>query len=98
MTRSKWKGNIYYYKKNFVNKFLGATPILKYIDFKSLYTSKRECVFTPQLIGKKVHIHNGKDWYKVFVIFDILFHQFGKFVWTKKRCIYKKNKKKKKSK
>jgi ribosomal protein S19 len=96
MTRSQWKGKLYYYK--YMNSYFLSRPLLCYRDFELLYTSKREFVFVPQLVGKKVYVYNGKEWYKVFVIIDILLHQFGKFVWTKKRCVFKKNKKKKKGK
>jgi ribosomal protein S19 len=96
MTRSKWKGHLYFYK--YLNCYFLNNPLLVLKDFKMLYFSKREFVFLPQLVGKNIFIYNGKDWYKVFVISDILLYQFGKFVWTKKRCVFKKNKKKKKGK
>jgi ribosomal protein S19 len=96
MTRSKWKGNLYYYK--YINCYFLSHPLLSLKDVKSLYFAKRECVFVPQLVGKTVQVYNGKEWYKVFVLTDILLYQFGKFVWTKKRCVFKKNKKKKKNK
>lgn len=96
MSRSKWKGNLYYYR--FMNAYFLSRPILCYRDFKLLYFCKREFVFVPQLIGKTIWVYNGKEWFKVYVIYDILFYQFGKFVRTKKRCVFKKAKKKKKNK
>lgn len=94
MTRSKWKGQLYYYK--YINCYFLSHPLFSLKDMKLLYFSKRECVFLPQLVGQTIHVYNGKEWYKVFVLLDIVFYQFGKFVFTKKRCVFKKNKKKKK--
>lgn len=60
------------------------------------YTKERDCVFIAQYVGNNMKIYNGRDWINLYVTYDVLYHQFGKFAYTKKRCIYKNKKKKKK--
>lgn len=94
MTRSKWKGNVIAYK--YINSYFLRKPIITGRDLVLLYSHQKESVFIPQFINSTIWVYNGKEWFKVFVTFDIIFHQFGKFVLPKKRCFFKKNKKKKK--
>jgi ribosomal protein S19 len=96
MARSKWKGKVIFLK--YINSYFITRPILTARDMILLYSNQKESIFLPQLCGRTIWVYNGKEWFKVFIILDIIFHQFGAFVWPKKRCFFKKNKKKKKGK
>jgi len=56
----------------------------------------RSSLILPIHLGKTYMISNGKLNYKVLVQADMLYYKFGDFVYTKKRCVYKNKKKKRK--
>lgn len=56
----------------------------------------RSSLILPIHLGKAYMVSNGKLNYKVLVQADMLYYKFGDFVYTKKRCVYKNKKKKRK--
>nr|YP_009118125.1 ribosomal protein S19 [Stachyamoeba lipophora]AJF22933.1 ribosomal protein S19 [Stachyamoeba lipophora] len=96
MTRSQWKGkHISASLMNIISKD-NLSIVLK--EKNEFHTKERDCVFVKPLIGKVVNIYNGKDWFRLVVSSDMLYQQFGKYSWSKKRCVYKSKSKKKKKK
>lgn len=83
-------------KKEYSDKIL--FPVVNELDNSHLweYTKERDCVFLAQSVGDTIKIYNGRDWIDFYITYDVLYHQFGKFAYTRKRCIYKNKKKKKK--
>jgi len=53
-------------------------------------TTSRASVVLPCLIGKTIHIHNGKLFIPIFITEDMIGHKIGEFVATRLRHVYKK--------
>lgn len=88
MSRSKWKGS-------FIDK-----SILK-LEKKSLSYIKirsRSSVIPEFLVGKTVHVYNGKDYKKLQVTRECVGYKFGDFSFTRKFTSKRLNKKDVKSK
>lgn len=86
------------YELKYINSYFFSEPTLNNIDNNNLWehTKERDCVFLIQPVGEVLFIHNGKSWIEFYITLDVVFHQFGKYAYTRKRCIYKNKKKKKK--
>lgn len=54
-------------------------------DKKNLKTHCRDLVITPHLLGKKVMIHNGKEFVTVEINLEKLGHVLGEFAMSRKR-------------
>ena len=48
-------------------------------------THCREMVIIPELVGKKLGVHNGKEFVSLEIKPDMLGHRLGEFVLTRKR-------------
>jgi len=81
--RSLWKGPF------ITNKFFDE---IKKSSKNFLKTTSRASVILPCLIGKTVHVHNGKFYIPIFISEDMVGHKLGEFVLTRLRHIYKKKK------
>jgi small subunit ribosomal protein S19 len=55
----------------------------------------KNLVIMPKDIDYTYNIYNGKDFIKIKISKDMIGYKFGEFINTRKRYIYKKNKKKK---
>lgn len=92
MVRAVWKGPFFdpsLYKKITRSHLLEASKVLRIWSRKS--------VILPECVGFHFEVYNGKSFYSVVVTDDMVGHKFGEFSHTRKACVYKKNKKKKKS-
>ncbi|WKZ30286.1 MAG: 30S ribosomal protein S19 [Candidatus Dojkabacteria bacterium] len=47
-------------------------------------TWARDCTITPDMVGIKFGVHNGKDFITVFVTEDMVGHRLGEFSMTRK--------------
>ena len=52
---------------------------------KPVKTHQRALVITPEMIGMKIQIYNGRDFVPVDVIGEMLGHRFGEFAPTRSR-------------
>ena len=52
---------------------------------KPLRTHLRNLIIIPEMIGKRILIHSGKDWQAVDVKVEMLGKRLGEFVLTRKR-------------
>lgn len=51
---------------------------------KPIKTQDRELIIVPLMVGKVIHIHNGKEYTKVIITHDMIGHRFGEFSPTRK--------------
>lgn len=74
MTRSAWKGKFIY---NFLleNKFIKRK--------KKLNIWTRNSTIPSKLLGQKVFIHNGKQFYRVRITREKVGFKFGQFAYTR---------------
>ncbi len=54
-------------------------------DKRDIKTHCRDMLIIPEMIGKKVRIHNGKEFTPVIITHEMLGHRLGEFVLTRKR-------------
>jgi len=53
-------------------------------DGKPIKTWARRSSIAPEMVGLTFDVHNGKDFYKVFVTESMVGHKLGEFVLTRK--------------
>jgi small subunit ribosomal protein S19 len=41
-------------------------------------------VVVPKMIGKTIHVHNGKEFLKIEIVDEMLGHRLGEFAMTRK--------------
>ena len=51
---------------------------------KPIKTHLRELVIVPALVGKTIKIHNGKEFFAVKIVEEMLGHRLGEFAMTRK--------------
>ncbi len=51
-------------------------------------THCRDMLIIPEIVGKTVKIHNGKEWVQVLVSAEMLGHYLGEFVQTRKKVVH----------
>ncbi len=51
---------------------------------KFIKTHDRTIIVVPQMIGKTIGVHNGKEFIKVLIIEEMLGHRLGEFSMTRK--------------
>jgi len=84
MSRSKWKVLWSLNNKKETNEQLKDKEIL---------VKNRYLLITPEDLGKKVTVYNGKNYNKPFIItINHIGLKYGEFAITKKPAIYKKKK------
>ena len=52
---------------------------------EKIRTHLRDMVVLPEMIGKTIEIHNGKEFQKVEIQPEAVFHYFGEFALTRRR-------------
>lgn len=67
-------------EKNFLEKLRKSE--------KPVRTHIREMVIIPEMLYKKVLIHNGKEWILVDIKPEMLGHRLGEFALTRKRVLH----------
>lgn len=78
MTRSLKKGP--WVDPNVLKKIAKAKPG----DSQPIKTWSRACTITPEMVGYKFMVHNGKDFLPVLVLEDMVGHKLGEFAPTRK--------------
>ena len=78
MTRSLKKGP--WVDPNVLKKIAKAKPG----DSQPIKTWARACTITPEMVGYKFMVHNGKDFLPVLVLEDMVGHKLGEFAPTRK--------------
>jgi len=58
------------------------------VSEKPVRTHLREMVIIPEMLFKKVLIHNGKEWILVDIKTEMLGHRLGEFALTRKRVLH----------
>lgn len=53
-------------------------------DKTVIKTWSRDCVITPEMVGRTFGVHNGKVHHPVFVVEDMVGHKLGEFSFTRK--------------
>ncbi len=48
-------------------------------------THCRDMIILPEMVGKTIHIHNGKEFVPVTITIEMLGHRLGEFSLTRKR-------------
>jgi small subunit ribosomal protein S19 len=93
MTRAVWKGP--FIEPHLYSKIIRSSIQLP-LSSVPLRIWSRKSTILPECVGLKFEIHNGKVFYPVLVTENMVGHKFGEFSHTRKICLYKKSKKKKK--
>lgn len=78
MTRSLKKGP--YIDQRVIKKLAGKRPE----SAAPIKTWSRACAITPEMLGFKFLVHNGKDFPEVLVNEDMIGHRLGEFSLTRK--------------
>lgn len=78
MTRSSKKGP--YVDERVIKKIVGKKPE----ETGVIKTWSRACVISPEMVGFKFGVHNGKSHIEVLVSEDMIGHRLGEFSPTKK--------------
>ncbi|MEM5872265.1 MAG: 30S ribosomal protein S19 [Candidatus Aenigmatarchaeota archaeon] len=55
---------------------------------KPVKTHLRDFIIIPEMVGKKVLVHNGNSWVGVDIKQEMLGHRLGEFALTRKRVIH----------
>ncbi|MBU5575273.1 MAG: 30S ribosomal protein S19 [Candidatus Aenigmarchaeota archaeon] len=55
---------------------------------KPLKTHLREMIIIPEMIGKRILVHNGKEWIPVDIKVEMIGHRLGEFALTRKRVLH----------
>lgn len=77
----------------FLNRFF--KPYYKTVLNKKsdVYLWSRSALVTKQFVGKRVSIHNGREFSSIVVRPTMLGHRFGEFAFSKRRAVYTKTSK-----
>ncbi|MBU3923930.1 MAG: ribosomal protein S19 family protein [Nanoarchaeota archaeon] len=51
---------------------------------RPIRTHDRTIVVVPKLVGKTIGVHNGKEFVKVVIVYEMLGHRLGEFSMTRK--------------
>ena len=57
----------------------------KIAENKKIKTQRRDMLITPQLVGMKIHIYNGKEYNPVDVTWEMIGHRLGEFSLTRRK-------------
>ena len=51
-------------------------------------THCRDIIIVPEMVGKIIMVHNGKEWIRLDVTAEMLTHRLGEFALTRKRVMH----------
>lgn len=85
--RSLWKGP-------FINKFFLESTLIR--NENRVRTKSRNSYILPYLIGKKLEVHNGKDFVRATITSSMVGLKLGELSLTRKEHVYKSKRKKNK--
>ncbi|MFB6246758.1 MAG: 30S ribosomal protein S19 [Candidatus Pacearchaeota archaeon] len=57
---------------------------------KKIRTHLRDIVIVPEMVGKTIHIYNGKDFAPVEIMNEMIGHKLGEFALTRKKATHTK--------
>jgi len=60
---------------------------LRKVD-KALKTHCRTMIIVPEMIGRRIMVHNGKEWVAIDIKNEMLGHRLGEFALTRKRVTH----------
>ncbi len=52
---------------------------------KDIKTHARDMIVIPEMIGKTIKVHNGKEWTMVIIEAELLGHRLGEFAQTRRQ-------------
>lgn len=55
---------------------------------KPVKTHVRDMIVLPEMVGKRVLVHSGKEWVSVDIRPEMLGHRLGEFALTRKRVLH----------
>ena len=55
---------------------------------KPVKTHVRDMIIIPEMVGKKILIHSGKEWITIELKAEMLGHRLGEFAPTRKRVLH----------
>lgn len=87
MIRSSWKG--IYINSDLLKNIYTTHDLI-------LYVNDRSSTIVPACLNKFFFVHTGQKYQKIYVTEEMIGYKFGEFSFTKKRCVFKNKKKKKK--
>jgi ribosomal protein S19 len=84
------------YKLPYIHPFLWSKCLNKNSFISSFKTTNRRIFLHPILFNTNFHVHSGKAYYDLHLNSFMVNHKFGEFVFTRKKCIFRNKKNKKK--
>jgi len=57
----------------------------KILKGKQIKTHQRELVIVPKMVGLKINVHNGKEFFPIDITIDMLGHRLGEFSVTRSK-------------
>ena len=60
----------------------------KIMNGNNIKTKCRDIIIIPQMVGKNIRIHNGKEFISVLIQPEMIGHYLGEFVLTRKRVTH----------
>ncbi len=60
----------------------------KVMKSNNIKTKCRDVIIIPQMVGKNIRIHNGKDFIPILIQPEMVGHYLGEFVLTRKRVTH----------
>jgi small subunit ribosomal protein S19 len=67
-------------QKKLIEKLRKSTKLVR--------THCRETIIIPEMIGKKIAIHSGKEWEVITINVEMVGHRLGEFALTRKRVMH----------
>ncbi len=59
--------------------------IKKIMNGNNIKTGCRDVIIIPQMVGKNIRVHNGKEFVPLLIQQEMIGHRIGEFVLTRKR-------------
>jgi len=60
----------------------------KVMNGNNIKTKCRDIIIIPQMVGKNIRIHNGKEFVSLLIQENMIGHRIGEFVLTRKRVMH----------
>jgi len=60
----------------------------KIMKGNNIKTKCRDIIIIPQMVGKNIRVHNGKEFIQVLIQPEMIGHRLGEFVLTRKRVMH----------
>ena len=57
---------------------------------KRIKTHKRNIIITPDMIGMTIHVHNGREFFPIEIVNEMLGHRLGEFSLTRSKVAHTK--------